>query len=225
MGTIVTKQPSMAAPKPSICTWQDLSYTDAVYLLDESVPKVDIQTKLSSVLAQLESKDGAVRESQDAISLQNKRFLIVLDLFYNLITFARQHCLRTDQLSGLFSIVRHLHNHCISSPYDNAKESFAYFTSLMVCHSVDRPPYSTALFTMEQVKNITDYVLRTYFKHFKLYKYAFTKRVTLSMKFTYNGQEGLGEVVGEESEDKDDDIQESGNGVAFCCTVVAHVLL
>ena len=176
----------MAAPKPCICTWQDLSYTDAVYLLDESVQKVDIQRKLSGVLAQLERSET---DSQDANSLQNKRSLIVLDLFYNLTMFARQHCLRTDQLSGLFSIVWHLHKYCISSPYDNAKESFSYFTSLMVCHSVDRPPYSTALFTMEQVKNTTDYVLQTYFKHFKLYKYAFTKRVTLSMKFTYNGQE------------------------------------
>lgn len=191
----------MAVPKPCICTWQDLSYTDAVYLLDESVQKVDIQRKLSGVIAQLEEGE---RESQDAISLQNKRSLIVLDLFYNLTMFARQHCLRTDQLSGLFSIVWHLHRHCISSPYDNAKESFAYFTSLMVCHSVDRPPYSTALFTMEQVKNITDYVLQTYFKHFKLYKYAFTKRVTLSMKFTYNGQE-------EEEEEQKKEEQEASS--------------
>ena len=50
----------------------------------------------------------------------------------------------------------------------------------------------TLIWVPPQVKAITDYVLSTYFKHFKLYKYAFTKRVQLNLHFTYNGEPGTG---------------------------------
>ena len=56
---------------------------------------------------------------------------------------------------------------------------------------------------MEQVKLISDYVLRTYFKHYKLYKYAFTKRVTLSMKLVYDGKEEEEEKEEEEAEEEE----------------------
>ena len=194
----------MVAPSASICTWQDLSYTDSMYLLDGKVQKVDIQRQLTKICGQLDNEERSRSDPEmEKDSLQDKRSLIVLDLFYNLVTFARQHRLRPDQLSGLFSIVRCIHAHCISSPYDNSRECFDYFTALMVCHSVDRPPYSTSLFTMEQVKLISDYVLRTYFKHFKLYKYAFTKRVTLSMKLVYDGMEEEEEKEEEEAEEEE----------------------
>ena len=58
---------------------------------------------------------------------------------------------------------------------------------LLVSHSVHRPPYSIQLYSLDQVKNITEYVLQTYFKHFKLYKYAFTKRVLMDLKISYEG--------------------------------------
>ena len=55
---------------------------------------------------------------------------------------------------------------------------------LLVKHSVERPPYSSSVFSLAQVKDIAEYVLSTYFKHFKLYKYAFTKRVRLDLIFS-----------------------------------------
>lgn len=41
-----------------------------------------------------------------------------------------------------------------------------------------RPPFSLGLFSSDEVKMIMTYVLDTYFRHFKLYKYAFTPQVT-----------------------------------------------
>ena len=43
--------------------------------------------------------------------------------------------------------------------------------------SFQRPPYSIDLFNPEQVRDITAYVVNTYFRHFKMYKYAFTPLV------------------------------------------------
>ena len=58
--------------------------------------------------------------------------------------------------------------------------SFTYFKSLLVGHSVDRPPWSVQVFSLEDVKLITEYVTNTYYRHYKLYNYAFNKRQILN---------------------------------------------
>lgn len=40
-----------------------------------------------------------------------------------------------------------------------------------------RPPFSIDLFKEEQLLALVDYVVNTYFRHFKLYKYVFTPQV------------------------------------------------
>lgn len=43
--------------------------------------------------------------------------------------------------------------------------------------SSQRPPFSIDLFKEEQLLALADYVVNTYFRHFKLYKYVFTPQV------------------------------------------------
>lgn len=43
--------------------------------------------------------------------------------------------------------------------------------------SPQRPPFSINLFREEQLLALADYVVNTYFRHFKLYKYVFTPQV------------------------------------------------
>ncbi len=40
-----------------------------------------------------------------------------------------------------------------------------------------RPPHSIELFSADQVRLVSEYVVNTYFRHFKMYKYAFTPLV------------------------------------------------
>ena len=40
-----------------------------------------------------------------------------------------------------------------------------------------RPPFSIDLFGADDVRKIVEYVINTYFRHYKLYKFAFTPRV------------------------------------------------
>jgi hypothetical protein len=58
---------------------------------------------------------------------------------------------------------------------------------MVLCHAVKRPPFSIDLFTADDVRKITEYVINTYFRHYKLYKYTFTPRVTLDLNITYLG--------------------------------------
>ncbi len=48
-------------------------------------------------------------------------------------------------------------------------------------HSVQRPPYSIGLFTLAEMKAILAWILDTYYRHYKLYMYAFTDRVLMSL--------------------------------------------
>ncbi|KAH0626363.1 hypothetical protein JD844_001305 [Phrynosoma platyrhinos] len=73
------------------------------------------------------------------------------------------------------------------TPLPNVEECYNYFTELVFCHSIRRPPFSIDLFNQDQLVLITDYMINTYFRHYKLYKYAFTPQVRLDISFTYIG--------------------------------------
>ena len=54
--------------------------------------------------------------------------------------------------------------------------SFQYCKDLLLAHSVQRPPYSIGLFTLPEMKALLSWMLDTYYRHYKLYMYAFTDR-------------------------------------------------
>lgn len=54
--------------------------------------------------------------------------------------------------------------------------SFENFKELLLTHSVQRPPFSIGLFTFTEMKAIMAWALDTYYRHYKLYMYAFTDR-------------------------------------------------
>lgn len=177
-----------------LCSWEDLSFSDAEQLLEISSDTENLQAQLSSRLGRGETGKS------------DKQALIELDLFTYAILFCKKHAFSPEQLSAFFTILKSVHSMCISTPYDNFQDSFVYFRELLLRHSVHRPPFSTSLYSLTEVKAITDYVLSTYFKHFKLYKYAFTKRVQLNLKFHYSGEE---EKEGEEREEEEEGEQGS----------------
>ena len=163
----------------SICSWKDLSYTDALLVLDPSISNQGILNKLEKILG--------LDMTEDRREL--KRLHITKDLYYNAITFARRENLNPQQLSAMFTIIKTIHKLCISTSYDNISVCYQTMKDLLISHSVHRPPFSIQLYSLEQVRNIMEYILQSYFRHFKLYKYAFTKRVLLDLKVSYEGIE------------------------------------
>lgn len=159
---------------PRICTWEDLDYTSAEKLLNAKTTNGAVYNHIGSLLFRILGQESGER-----------RIKITKDLFYNLVLFCRKNKFTPEQLTALFTIFKTLHLLCISTPYNNIDECYQLVKDFMVKHSVFRPPYSISLFTLHQVKLITDYILETYFKHFKMYKFAFTKRVLLDLCITY----------------------------------------
>ncbi|XP_054389212.1 cilia- and flagella-associated protein 119 isoform X3 [Pongo abelii] len=118
---------------------------------------------------------------------QSLRDAVTLDLFCHALIFCRQQGFSLEQTSAACALLQDLHKACIATPLGNVEECYRYFTSVLFCHGVRRPPFSIDLFKEEQLLALEDYVVNTYFRHFKLYKYVFTPQVRLDLSLTYMG--------------------------------------
>lgn len=105
---------------------------------------------------------------------------ISLDLYTRTLQFGQKHRFTDEQLSGLLGIVKTVHEAATSQRLP-VTVSFTDFKSLLLKHSVQRPPWSIGLFTYVEMQMILQWMLQTYYQHYKLYQYAFTNRVTLSV--------------------------------------------
>lgn len=112
---------------------------------------------------------------------------ILLDLYVSALHHCREAAMTPEKTSTFVSIVKANHAKAVEDlkPPSNSgltvEKSFAYFQELMVAHSAHRPPYSVGIFTVAEAKALTEWTLATYYRHYKLYQYAFTKRVTLDV--------------------------------------------
>ena len=187
-----------------VCSWEDVSFSDAERLLELSADTESLQTHLAGLLSEQRRKRG---EKQAAIEL---------DLFTYAVLFCKKNGFSQEQLSAFFTILKSVHSMCVSTPYDNLQDTFAFFSDLLLRHSVQRPPFSVRLFSLSQVKAVTDYVLSTYFKHFKMYKFAFTERVQLSLSLSYSGEpEQEEEAEGERENDDKKPVEDAPGMIVY----------
>lgn len=104
---------------------------------------------------------------------------IALDLYISVLRFGDSISLEDDKLSGLFSIVKQVFLSAIQDR-QQVDVSFNYFKSLLLAHSVQRPPFSIGLFTLAETKSIVAWMLDTFYRHYKLYMYTYTDRVVMN---------------------------------------------
>ncbi|XP_065198388.1 cilia- and flagella-associated protein 119-like isoform X2 [Sycon ciliatum] len=117
-----------------------------------------------------------------------KRTPLMTELYYNALQWSDKQDLDVAQTSTFFSILSAIHNTCIKTDADNLPEMVSQFQELMALHSVQRPPVAIGLFTHQQAVKINNYMNDTYFRHHKLYKYAFTPQYMLDLRLHYNDE-------------------------------------
>ncbi|CAF1260362.1 unnamed protein product [Rotaria sp. Silwood1] len=135
-------------PKPSILVWTDLSH-DQVRKLEELNDAESINNFFIKIFN---------------LELNTKRTTILCDLYYYAINFARTNKFNHEQISTFISILKHVHEMCIQTPFSNMEETYKYFKGLMLKHSLSRPPHSLRIFTPDT-----------------------TKKIDFNLKFTYDG--------------------------------------
>ncbi|KAL4684622.1 hypothetical protein H8957_005995 [Semnopithecus entellus] len=160
-------------PRPQICMWKYLDI-HSMHQLEKTTSAEEMRQVLAELL-ELGCPEQSLRDA------------ITLDLFCHALIFCRQQGFSLEQTSAACALLQDLHKACIATPLGNVEECYRYFTSILFCHGVRRPPFSIDLFKEEQLLALEDYVVNTYFRHFKLYKYIFTPQVRLDLSLTYMG--------------------------------------
>ncbi|XP_049759963.1 cilia- and flagella-associated protein 119 isoform X5 [Elephas maximus indicus] len=160
-------------PKPRICMWKYLDI-HSMHRLEKTTNAEEMREVLAELLGL-------------SCPEENPREAITLDLFSHALIFCRQQGFSLEQTSAACALLQDLHKACVATPLGNVEECYRYFTSVLFCHGVRRPPFSIDLFNEEQLLALSDYVINTYFRHFKLYKYVFTPQVRLDLSLTYLG--------------------------------------
>ncbi|KAL5016133.1 hypothetical protein ScPMuIL_005722 [Solemya velum] len=159
--------------KANICVWSELTVDD-VDRLSESLNADHIKQVLADIFHLDDHRE-------------NLKSGIVIDLYFYTLQFARDNNFNKEKTSTFFSIIKKIHEVCIETPFGNLDQTFQYFKDLLLCHAVNRPPHSIELFSPDEVRKITEYTVNTYFRHFKMYKYAFTPLVRLDLALNYVG--------------------------------------
>lgn len=109
---------------------------------------------------------------------------ITLDLYHYTMQFARRKGFTADKVSALYSIAKETHDSSMANFWP-ARRSFEHFKELLLMHSVQRPPYSIGLFALSDARAITDFFSAGYFRHYMLYKYAFTRKTEMHFATFY----------------------------------------
>mmetsp|Transcript_1508 Transcript_1508/g.3812 ORF Transcript_1508/g.3812 Transcript_1508/m.3812 type:complete len:270 (+) Transcript_1508:70-879(+) len=109
---------------------------------------------------------------------------ITLDLYHYTLQFAQRKGFTADKVSVLYSIVKETHDVAMAE-FLPARKAYEHFRELLLLHSVQRPPFSVGLFTLSDAKAITDFLSAGYFRHYLLYKYAFTRKTEMSFSTVY----------------------------------------
>ncbi|KAJ3033377.1 hypothetical protein HDV00_006396 [Rhizophlyctis rosea] len=107
------------------------------------------------------------------------RGLILLDFYYYNLSFAKDQSFTPEQTSVFFSIMKETFYNSIASPFIHLQKDYQFFQDLLLQHCIHRPPYSQKLFSFKEMKVVNEYAATTFFRHYLMYKYAFTKKMRL----------------------------------------------
>ncbi|KAK5664457.1 hypothetical protein BDV3_000307 [Batrachochytrium dendrobatidis] len=111
----------------------------------------------------------------------NEKDEILLDLYCHSLSFTKEIGFAAKQTSAFLFILKELHKEVVSSSLVNMEKDYAYFKHLLMQHAIHRPPFSEKIFSLSEVKTISEYITHTYFRHYLMYKYVFTKKLRMNL--------------------------------------------
>eukprot|EP00743_Colponemidia_sp_Colp-15_P002599 GILK01002816.1.p1 GENE.GILK01002816.1~~GILK01002816.1.p1 ORF type:complete len:233 (+),score=36.85 GILK01002816.1:53-700(+) len=114
---------------------------------------------------------------------ENARNQILADFHFNNFTFAQDNHFSAEKMSTLLSLLKFIQHNAIEADMP-MEQNFQQFKTLLLRHSVQRPPYSIGVFSESDVRSIADFVTNSFYRHYKLYMYAFNMKKQLSVTTT-----------------------------------------
>ena len=134
--------------------------------------------------------DQTVHYLQPHIAKQRE---IVLSLLFHALQLAKSLDCTPEKVSALIGIVAKTHAESMACHLP-MQESYSLFGQLLQLHAVHRPPFSAAIFSVDDAKAINEFMLTSYYRLYKMYQYAFTPRRVATIKgFTISSAVGVEE--------------------------------
>ncbi|RHY33631.1 hypothetical protein DYB32_001487 [Aphanomyces invadans] len=114
---------------------------------------------------------------------------LLLDMYLYLYVFCKERELTPLKTSVVLAIMhRVIQRDLFLQSSDHGKQapwtlpdSFDHFQSLLLQHSVERPPISTGIFNAADVASTVEYVTHSYYRHFNLYQVIFIPQTHVSI--------------------------------------------
>eukprot|EP00753_Platysulcus_tardus_P007386 PLAT1517.1.p1 GENE.PLAT1517.1~~PLAT1517.1.p1 ORF type:complete len:227 (+),score=86.38 PLAT1517.1:345-1025(+) len=153
--------------------WRTLSVSDvdALCSADEAAACKSLLRKL------LVAREEPERE----LPLDEERSEVLLDFYFYNLAFARGASFTAEKISVFLAVMREVLLEDVNCRWRTMAESFAHLKQLLLRHAVARPPKSAAILARKDVAAVLDFVSDSYYRHFRLYRYAFAPRIQLTL--------------------------------------------
>jgi hypothetical protein len=152
---------------------------EQLFLVGKDVSEADLDA-----IASEPNKDRARAHLAACMDLDQDEGLptdIVADLHFGNFLFCHACQFTPEKTSCFLSIMKQVLRTMVSERLDSS-QTFELLRTLLLRHSVPRPPWSIAVFSANDLKVVTDYVVNTFFRHFKLYQYVYVPHRQLRLR-------------------------------------------
>ena len=112
---------------------------------------------------------------------------VFVDYMTNAVYFCQESNFSDEQTSAFFAIAKRTFHaskgdestKISAGAFLNRDDAYKTFHTLLVQHSMEKPPERVKVFNKEEVKSITVFMNSTYFRHYRAYEAAFTQEQEL----------------------------------------------
>lgn len=109
----------------------------------------------------------------------------LIDMVHDAILFSTDNSLSYAKSIVFLTIFVGMIEQTIAEHFYNPNKIYKIFKHYLLVHSIDRPPYSVAIFDLSDVKLINDYFIRNFFRNLKLIVNCLTPKPTLGFRTNF----------------------------------------
>jgi hypothetical protein len=117
-------------------------------------------------------------------SLSEDQQGILAEYYFKVLKFCEEEGFSIKNTSTLLSIMNEIFSKSLWVKNLSEDDLFEMFKDLLLLHSIQRPPHSLAIFTLDDVKKSTSFFITNYYRVHSAFQYAFQNKEELSL-FTF----------------------------------------
>jgi hypothetical protein len=111
--------------------------------------------------------------------------MILAELHYHNFAFCQRSGFSAEKTSTLISIFKAVHTKAIVEDGQPMSAARSLFEALVDRHSQQLPPYRIGVFSREEASLVKAYADRTFFRHYKMYAFAYLQRQELIVRSAF----------------------------------------